>query len=138
MVKYLTNLFLIALVINYSIRYDGFAKLDVISHLWPCYGLIAMTFVFLAAGILLFISTACNHFTGEDEDDGPSYITNDETASMSCTVSTGILLNTAYYLAFSILGFMALLREIKNEGIFDLAYIVITVASCMCAVFIIS
>jgi hypothetical protein len=129
---------LIALVINYSIRHDGYANLDMISHLWPCYGLIAMTFVFFAAGVLLFISTACNHFTGKDEDDGPNYIINDESASMSCSVSTGILLNSAYYLGFSIFGFMALLRELRDEEIFDLAYIVIAVTSCMCAVFIIS
>ena len=128
---------LIVLVFNYSIRFDGYAIMDVIAHLWPCYGLIAMNFVFFAAGLLLFISTGCNHFTGDD-DDGPSYISNDETAHMSCSVATGILLNTAYYLGLSILGFMILLREIKNEGIFDLGYIIIAVSSCMTAVFMLS
>jgi hypothetical protein len=129
---------LVFLIVNFSINEDGYAKLDIITQLWPCFGMIAMTFVFFASGILLFISTACNHFTGDEDDDGPNYITNDESASMTCSVSTGILLNTAYYLGFTILGFMALLKEVKGEGILDLAYIVIAVASCMCAVFMVS
>jgi len=53
-------------------------------------------------------------------------------------VSTDILLNTPYFLGFSILGFMSLLRELKKEGFFDLGYIVIAVFSCMCAVFMLS
>jgi hypothetical protein len=57
---------------------------------------------------------------------------------MSCSVSTAILLNTAYYLGFSILGFMGVLREVKNEGVFDLGYIVIAVSSCMCSIFMLS
>ena len=112
--------------------------MEPIVHFWPCYGMIAMTFVFFAAGVLLFISTACSHFTGEDDDDGPNYIANDETSQMTCSVSTAILLNTAYYLGFSVLGFMVLLREMKNEEFFDLGYIIIVVSSCMCAVFMLS
>lgn len=137
-VMYLRDIFLAALIINYSIKEDSYAEMDVISHLWPCYGFIAMTFIFFAAALLLFISTACSHFTGDDDEDVPNYIANDESSSMTCSVSTGILLNTAYYLGFSVLGFMALLREDKGQGIFDLAYIVIAVASCMCAIFMIS
>ena len=77
--KYITDLMLIALVVNYSVRQDAYATLDVIAHLWPCYAMIAMNFVFFAAGLLLFISTGCNHFTGED-DESSNYISNDETA----------------------------------------------------------
>ena len=74
-VKYLTDVMLIALIVNFSIREDGYAHLDAIVHFWPCYGLISITFVFFAAGILVFISTACSYFTGdEDNDSSPSYI----------------------------------------------------------------
>lgn len=57
---------------------------------------------------------------------------------MTFSVSTVILLNAAYYLGFSILGFMSLFREFKKDGFFDLGYIVIAVSSCMCAVFMLS
>ena len=57
---------------------------------------------------------------------------------MSCSVSIAILLNSAFYLGFTILGFMALLREVKKEGVFDLGYIVIAVSSCICAIYMLS
>lgn len=136
-VQYILNLLIICLVVNYCIRRDGYANLDVIAHLWPCYGLIALSFVLFAAGILLFISTACNHFTGDEDEEDPRYI-DDDTGTMSCSVATGIFLNTSYFLAFTILGFMALLKEVKNEGVFDLAYIALVVCASLCSTFMLS
>jgi hypothetical protein len=69
---------IIALIVNYSVREDKYGQMEVIAHLWPCYGLIALTFVFFAAGTLIFMSTACNHFTGDDDyDSRPNYFSND-------------------------------------------------------------
>lgn len=45
--------------------------------------------------------------------------TGEEGALFTCTTSTGLLLNSGYYLGFSIIGFMALLKEVKEESIFE-------------------
>jgi hypothetical protein len=56
----------------------------------------------------------------------------------NCTVATGLLIHSGYYLSFSILGFMALLREIKEDGVYSEAYIGITVTGCICAIYVLS
>jgi hypothetical protein len=94
-------------------------------------------FVLFSAGILLFISTLCNYFTGYDEDGGPRYF-DEEQGSMNCSVATAIFLNASFFLAFAVLGFMALLKEVKNEGVFDLAYIILVVSSFLCQAFVLT
>jgi hypothetical protein len=50
----------IGLVVTLSLKADGFLKLEPIALLWSCYGLIALTLLFFAATLLLFIGIACN------------------------------------------------------------------------------
>jgi hypothetical protein len=59
-----------ALVLNYSLKLDGYVKFDPIAQLWPCYCLIAISFIFFAAAVLIFISTMCNEFSMIDEING--------------------------------------------------------------------
>jgi len=95
---------------------DNYVKFDVIALLWPCYGLIALTFIFFAGSLLLFISTACNQFSS---DGGGSESDTDHQQVFTCTVATTLLVNSGFFLAFSIVGFMTLLQEAKGDGIFD-------------------
>lgn len=59
-IRYLVQLLLINLAFNFSLKADELINFDVIAILWPCYGLIALSFIFFAASFLLFISSACN------------------------------------------------------------------------------
>ena len=66
-VKFLFQLLVGNLVLNMSIRADEYFNFDVIGLLWPCYGFIAMTFIFFIGGLLLFIGSACNNIGYEEE-----------------------------------------------------------------------
>ena len=43
------------LVINFSLKKDKVFDLDVIALLWPCYGFIAITFIFFLGSLLVFL-----------------------------------------------------------------------------------
>jgi hypothetical protein len=56
----------------------------------------------------------------------------------TCTVASGMLIHAGYYMGFSIIGFMALLKEIKDEGIMQQGYIGVAVTGIICAIYILS
>ena len=112
--KYLIYFLLMSLILNYCLKNDGLVNFDVIAQLWPCYGLIALTFIFFAGAFLLFISTLCNEFSVNEEDRIRVSDSIEERQMFTCTVATCLLFHSGYYLAFSIIGFMALLREVKE------------------------
>ena len=56
----------------------------------------------------------------------------------TCTVASGILIHGGYYMGFSIIGFMALLKEIKEQGIMEQGYIGVAVTGIICAIYILS
>lgn len=104
-------IFIVVLILNFSLRADDYVTFDVIALLWPCYGLIALTFIFFAASLLLFVSSACNQMTSLDE--GSFYSSgvlghgHDRSGSVfNCTTSSGLLLNCSFFLGFSIVGFI--------------------------------
>ena len=58
-----------SLVLNYCLKLDNFLNFDPIAQLWHCCCLIAITFIFFSASVLIFISTMCNEFTMIDDID---------------------------------------------------------------------
>ena len=56
----------------------------------------------------------------------------------TCTVATGLMVNSCYFMGFSIVGFMALLKEVKEQGLMEQGYIGIAVSGIICTIFIIS
>jgi hypothetical protein len=59
-VKYLVQLMIINIVLNFSLQADNLVNFSPIALLWPCYGLIAISFLFFAVSLLLFINAACS------------------------------------------------------------------------------
>jgi hypothetical protein len=66
--QYMFILLLVALLLNFSIKLDHYYDFDIIALLWPCYGYIAISFIFLIGSILLFIGAACNSLTNPDNE----------------------------------------------------------------------
>ena len=56
----------------------------------------------------------------------------------TCTVASGMLIHSGYYMGFSIIGFMALLKEIKEQGIMEQGYIGVAVTGIISAIYILS
>ncbi len=56
----------------------------------------------------------------------------------TCTVACGMLIHAGYYMGFSIVGFMALRKEIKDQVIMEQGYIGIAVTGIICAIYILS
>ena len=54
----------------------------------------------------------------------------------SCNTSTGLLLNSGFFLAFYIVGFMALLSEVKYSVVFEQGYIGIAVGGLICSIYL--
>ena len=68
-----------------------------------------------AASILIFISTLCNEFSFMDE----RRTGNEGQQMFTCAVATAMMVNAGYYMGFSVVGFVALLREVKGEGLME-------------------
>ena len=118
-------------------KMDEFINFDIIAVLWPCYGLIAMTFIFFAASFLLFISSTCTQFSGHANEEINSDLEDSMKGTLfNCTITTGLLLNSGYFLAFSIVGFIALLKDLREEEVFEEGYIGIIVSGFICLIFI--
>jgi len=56
----------------------------------------------------------------------------------TCTVASALFVHAAYYMGFSIIGFVALLKEIKGQAVMEQGYIGLAVSGIICAIFIIS
>ncbi len=56
----------------------------------------------------------------------------------TCTVASGMLIHAGYYMGFSIIGFMALLKEIKGQEIMEQGYIGVAVTGIICAIYVLS
>lgn len=140
LIKYLYMVFILILILNFSLRADEYVSFEVIALLWPCYGLIALTFIFFAASLLLFVSSACNQMTSMDEG---SFYSNgvfghERSGSVfNCTTSSGLLMNCSYFLGFSIVGFISLLKEIRGEDTFTQGLIGLVIGGLVCCLFII-
>jgi hypothetical protein len=50
---------------------------------------------------------------GEEFESNPE--TGEEGSLFTCTTSTGLMLNSGYFLGFAIVGFMALLKDVKED-----------------------
>ena len=108
-VRFLLHLLLTNLVINLSLSYDSFFDFDSVALLWPCYGLLALTFIFFIAALLLFLGSACSSFSHQaTHDDG--FDTDKKDTTFTCGISSILFLHSSHYLASSVLGFMILLQ----------------------------
>ena len=131
--KFLFQVLFTNLIVNFSVRGDGYAQFDAIALLWPCYGFIALTFIFFAASLMLFISSACNQLTGQEEEPESG---EEDGALFTCTISTGLFLNASFFMGFAIVGFMSLLREVKEAFVFEQGYIGIAITSLISGTFV--
>lgn len=123
LVKFLVNLLFVNLIINLSLSYDNFFVFDSVALLWPCYGFLALTFIFFIATLLLFLGSACSSFSREEsigfELDDKKDIT------FTCGISSLLLLHASHYLTSSVLGFMILLQQVKDGLLFDQGYYIL-------------
>eukprot|EP00347_Sterkiella_histriomuscorum_P003076 403365681 len=134
-IKFVFLTFLFCLILNYNLENDEFFDFDIIVLLWPLYGLIAMTFIFFMGSLLLFIGSLCNSFQVQSSDQeyklkiqakvlkekgliqnikqfeqrNKLLVERDQT--FTCSVAFWILINCGYFLTFSVIGFLILLKE---------------------------
>ncbi|CDW73671.1 UNKNOWN [Stylonychia lemnae] len=120
---------------------DGIFEFDVIVLLWPCYGFIAMTFIFFMGSLLLFVGSLCSqHSQNSDEYDYHQKYQNqvlrdngikvqegqsrlpEKDQTFSCSVAFWIMSNCGYFLTFSIMGFFILLKQQKEQEIMTKSY----------------
>ena len=73
-IKFIFQILVTNLVINYALSMDDYYHFDIIAMLWPCYGSIALCVIFFIATLLLFIGSACNSFSNLDSE-GSSFPT---------------------------------------------------------------
>ena len=66
-VKWVYQVLAVNLAVNLALKWDSYYVFDVIALLWPCYGFIALSFIFFIATLLLFIGSACNEFQNLDD-----------------------------------------------------------------------
>lgn len=116
-------------MLNFCLQADALVSFTPVALLWPCYGLIALTFLFFAVSLLLFISAACSQFTGGDFEVEPEQ-------TLTCTTSTAFFLNASFFMAFSIVGFMVLLSIVKDGLVLKSAIIGLAVSALVCVLYI--
>lgn len=65
--KFIFQFLALNLILNFSLKADDYYSFDAIAFLWPCYGYIAITFIFFIGSFLLFIGAACNSFNSLED-----------------------------------------------------------------------